>query len=103
MTDYDLRFPDEATARELIGSTLGANRDAEDGSTFLACFTEDYAMDLIGTIYNNAIVDSDGVVITQPKAINGWHVNLRLLNDQELPYELATFVINPKTPYRTWA
>ena len=103
MTDYNLRFPDEATTYELIGSTLSSSREDEDGRIFLACFTEDYVMDLIGIIYNNAIVDSDGVVITQPKAINGWHVNLRLLNDQELPYELATFVINPKTPYRTWA
>jgi hypothetical protein len=102
MTDFDLRFPDEKTARELIGSALNANREAEDGSTVIACFTHDHAIDLIGIIYKPAVLDSNGVEITPAKAVTGWHVNVRLLHDQELPAVLVPFIINPKTPSRVW-
>ena len=63
MTDHALRFPDEATARELLGSALNANREAEDGNTVIACFTAEHAIDLIGTITKPAVVGADGVEI----------------------------------------
>ena len=102
MTDYALRFPDEATARTLIGSALNANREAEDGSTVIACFTTEHAIDLIGTIYKPTALDSNGVEITPAKAVSGWHVNVRLLNDQPLPEALIPYLVTPSTPSRVW-
>jgi hypothetical protein len=87
MTDYALRFPDEATGRALLGSALNANRTTEDGSLALACFTATHALDLIGAI--------DGAI--------GWHANVRLLTDAELPAELTPYLIVPAHPVRVWA
>jgi hypothetical protein len=102
MTDFNLRFPDEATTRELLGEALNANREAEDGSIVIACFTTEHAIDLIGTISNPAVVGADGVEIKPAKAVSGWHVNVRLLNDQELPEALAPYLVTPSTPSRVW-
>ena len=102
MTDYALRFPDEATARTMIGSALNANQEAEDGSTVLACFTAEHAIDLIGTITKPAVVGADGVEIKPAKAVSGWHANVRLLNDQPLPEALAPYLVFPSTPSRVW-
>jgi hypothetical protein len=102
MIDFNLRFPDEKTARELLGEALNANREAEDGSIVIACFTAEHAIDLIGTIYKPSALDSNGVEITPAKAVFGWHANVRLLNDQELPAVLIPFIIKPKTPSQVW-
>jgi hypothetical protein len=102
MTDYAFRFPDEATARELLGEALNANRTDEDGSTVIACFTAEHALDLIGTIYKPSALDSNGVEITPAKAVFGWHANVRLLNDQPLPEALAPYLVTPSTPSRVW-
>lgn len=103
MTDHALRFPDEATARELLGSALNANREAEDGSTVLACFTLEHAIDLLGVITKPAQVDLDGVEIKPGKVVPGWHANVRLLNDQPLPEALAPYLVFPSTPSQVWA
>jgi hypothetical protein len=102
MTDYALRFPDEKTARELIGEALNAKREAENGSIVIACFTAEHAIDLIGIITNPAVVGADGVEIKPAKAVSGWHVNVRLLNDQPLPEALAPYLVTPSTPSRVW-
>jgi hypothetical protein len=102
MTDYALRFSDEATARTLIGSALNANREAEDGSTVIACFTAEHAIDLVGIITKPAVAGADGMEIKPAKVVPGWHVNVRLLNDPPLPEALAPYLVTPSTPSRVW-
>jgi hypothetical protein len=88
MIDLALRFPDESTARQLLGDALNASRLTEDGGVALACFTATHALDIIGEI----------------EGASGWHANLRLLADgAEAPAALAPYVVTPATPDRIWA
>jgi len=98
MTDYYLRFPDEATARDLLGEALDSNREAEDGSMVLACFTAIYALSLVGEIVLPPETE-DG----EPTIIKGFHANLRFIQDDAtLPDALAPFVVHPSQPARVW-
>jgi len=99
MIDFYLRFPDEATARELLGEALDANREAEDGSMVLACFTATYALSLIGEIVLPPETEGG-----EPIALAGFHANLRFIQDDAtLPEALAPFVVHPSQPARVWA
>ena len=85
MTDYCLRFPDEATSFA-AAQELGAVVETEDGPRLLR-FNDRWAIDVIGEIPNQT----------------GWHVNLRIVDGSPLPEELAPFVVTPTNPYRVWA
>jgi hypothetical protein len=99
MIDFYLRFPDEATARELLGEALDANREAEDGSMVLACFTATHALSLIGEIVLPPETEGG-----EPIALEGFHANLRFIQDDAtLPEALASFVVYPSQPARVWA
>ena len=96
MTDYCLRFPDEATSFA-AAQELGAVVETEDGPR-LARFTHRYAIDVIGEIVLPPETED-----SEPIVLPGWHVNLRIIDGSELPAELAPFVVTPATPYRVWA
>ena len=85
MTDFCLKFPDEATSFA-AAQELDAVVETEDGPR-LARFTHRYAIDVIGEIPGET----------------GWHVNLRIVDGSPLPDELAPFVVTPTNPYRVWA
>ena len=85
MTDYCLRFPDEATSFS-AAQELGAVIETEDGPR-LARFTHRYAIDVIGEIPDQT----------------GWHVNFRIVDGSPLPAELEPFVVTPESPYRVFA
>lgn len=76
MTDYTLKFPDEATAAEVLEP-----------------FIQTHAIDTIGVIYKPTGEESE------PVAIKGWHVNVR---GPDAP-ELEPWVVEVKTPARVWA
>jgi hypothetical protein len=96
MTDYCLRFPDEATSFA-AAQELGAVIETEDGPR-LARFTERYAIDVIGEIALPPETEGG-----EPTPLTGWHVNLRIIDGSPLPEELAPFVVTPTNPYRVWA
>lgn len=53
---------------------------------------------IIGTIYNDdAVLDTDGNIVTPATAIPGYHVNTTAL-----PESLAQYEINPATPMRVF-
>ena len=84
MTDYTLKFPDEATA-----------------TTVLEPFSETHAIDVIGVIYKptgEMLLGEDGEYPSMAP-IDGWHVNVR--GPEAL--ELNPYVIKVKTPARAWA
>jgi len=76
MTDFFLKFKDEAEANDVLNpevTTITTSYD-EDGNPVETINTErqlleGYAIDVIGVIYD--IVDEEAV------ALDGWHVNLR--------------------------
>ena len=83
MIDYTLKFPDEATAINLLEQ-----------------FTQTHSIDVIGTIYKptgEISTNEDGEFpITAP--IEGWHVNVR----GPEATELEMFSVEAKTPVRVW-
>jgi len=63
-------------------------------------YTHEWAVDNIGTIYNNDGVYSDeGEVVTPPTPMDGWHVNFK----GTLPDGWDAYVVTPNTPYRIFA
>lgn len=81
MSDYSLKFTDEAQALEVLF----------DGET------QRYQnIDLIGTIYRNTGTPEEPIM----EATNDFHVNVR--TDAEAP-ELDAYAVFPQTPVRVWA
>ena len=101
MTDYCLKFPDEATSFA-AAQELGAVVETEDGPRLVA-FNERWAIGVIGEIVLPPETDSAGNIIADGQKLPGWHVNLRIVDGSPLPEELAPFVVTPETPYRVWA
>lgn len=94
MTHY-LRFPDEQTFRS---ATFIAGLCNEEG-TYVQ-YTHDHAMDIVGVLMNNdAVIDSDGAVVTPATPMAGWHVNYI----GELPLGWDGFLVNPAAPRRVFA
>lgn len=77
--DYYFRFPNEATAEQALVTLSAAVAGAN--------------VDRVGTVY-----EANG------SAATGWHVNVRLQDDDALPAELVQFQIDaPLYPKRVWA
>ena len=102
------RFADEAawiTAARAAGfmSTVPVYDDegVETGTEEkLAAYTANYAIDVIGTLYNDdAVVDEEGEVTTPPTAMAGYHVNYQ----GALPEGWETFEVTPDRPQRVFA
>ena len=92
-------FPDEATA-SMVAHQAGLTAPDETGEYRLVRFTEQYAIDVIGTVYvpvdPAAPPDEDGAIETV--ALPGWHVNARILTGDPLPETFAAFEVFPKSP-----
>lgn len=84
MTDYTLKFPDEATAAEVLEP-----------------FLTTHAIDTIGVIYKptgEMLLGEDGEYPAMAPQ-DGWHVNVR----GPEAAELDAYVVEVKTPVRVWA
>ena len=67
---YCFKFPDKATFRTLAAAE---GLITEDDQLITASHT--FAIDEIGTITEGGTYDAEGVVITPPVVLTGWHVN----------------------------
>jgi hypothetical protein len=108
MNTYYLRFPTEEVwkqAAEAIGLlnliNVGTEEEPEIQEQWSAFYTNDYACDVVGVIYNDDGVynQETGEVITPPTPVDGWHVNYKSVE----PIDWSGFTINPNTPYRVFA
>jgi len=86
MIDYFLKFPDEATANQVL-------------EPFLAT----HSIDVIGIIYKPTgdVIDTPEGPSPVMAALPGWHVNVRG-GDEEVE-ALAEYQIFPTNPVRGWA
>jgi hypothetical protein len=58
-------------------------------------------IDTIGTIYEGGEWDAEGKTIVEPAALQGWHVNVRLVeNEDSTPLE--PYAVTPTLPRRVW-
>lgn len=95
MIDCKLKFPNEAIGRKLLGEVLHANSLDEDGNTVLDCFTHKHAIAIRGVLFEET---EDG-----PRAIAGWHADLRLLVAAAIPQPLTEYIVTPAKPFFEWA
>ena len=78
------------------------------GDPVLVQYTSDYAMDVVGVIQKPTgviLTDADGNEYPEMAPIPGWHLNIRLLNDNmrtEIEALDVAHGVNPATPERVW-
>ena len=79
------------------------------GDPYLVLNTHDYAIDVVGVIYEPTgvmLTDAEGNEYPETAPVPGWHVNLRLLNDtmRDAAEALdAAYGVTPSSPSRVWA
>lgn len=94
MKDLYLRFADADEMRAKL-IEAGFVADEEQGGLY----HPDISLDVVGVI-TNSIFDAESVeYVTEP----GYHVNLRVINDDLDLSKFDGFVVSPKTPARVWA
>ena len=84
--DFYLTFEDEAAAQAVLYT-------AAEGEEPQANYRN---IDVIGLIYKHSD-DPEA----EPVSIPGWHVNVRVMDD-EAAEPLAQYAVNPRTPIRIW-
>jgi hypothetical protein len=99
--DYHLKLTDSASMATVLSDFYN-----EEGELVLD--TADYAIDIVGIIHEPTgviLTDAEGIDYPEMQAITGWHVNIRLPNDNmstivDSIYE--TYGVTPETPSRVW-
>jgi len=101
--DLYLKFDSEAQATEYLYTQVPVKWDEEDGMVNPIEFESrpNFAnIDSIGTIFEGGEWDAKGDIITEPVALEGWHVNVRVIDEDPTPLE--PFAVIPTTPRRVW-
>lgn len=112
MQDFYLKFSDEAEAKSVLyraGIGLDASQELQRRGEepplpaptpeFVARYQN---IDVLGVIYNNdAVLDADGNVLTPATPLDGWHVNVRLVDGEDAAV-LEPFAVVPTQPRRVW-
>ena len=99
--DLYLKFTDEPQAQSVLYTEVPTAWD-DEGEPTEWYEQPNYAnIDVIGTIYEGGEWDAEGNVITEPVALFGWHVNVRLVNGENIE-ALEPFAVQPKTLLRVW-
>jgi len=86
MIDIYLKFPDHSTAIEAL-SANGMTYTDDDGVEHPSQGGHDYALWEVGTI----------------EGVDGWHVNVRLVNVDFDVSSLEQYVVHPNQPRCVWA
>lgn len=98
--DFYLTFEDEAAAQAVLYTTTPAVLDEEGNVTQEAYTTPNYInIDVLGVLYEQPPVDAPEDYT--PVALPGWHVNVRVMSDED-GEPLVQYAVNPRTPIRIW-
>lgn len=100
MRDLYLRFNDADEMRtQLIAA--GFVDDEEQGGLY----HQDISLDVIGAITVTTEIQNPGEEneIIKYAYLPGYHVNIRVMNDELDLSALDEFTVTPKTPARVWA
>jgi len=80
-----------------------------EGEPYLVATTHDYAIDIVGVIYEPTgvtLTDDEGNEYPATAPLDGYHVNIRLLNDTmrgAVEAIDAAYGVAPNSPSRVWA
>ena len=99
MIDFYLKFPDEATARSVLYTSIDEVTD-KDGVVIQEASTKpNFAnIDIIGTMYEIPPVDATEDYV--PVALDGYHVNVRSVGEDTSAF--TQYSVEPKLPRRVW-
>ena len=92
----------------VVDEETGESSQVEQGDAYLVTHTHDYAIDLVGTIYEptgNTLTDDEGNEYPETAPIDGWHVNVRLVGDgrrEDVEAIDATYGVTPNSPSRVF-
>ena len=103
-TDFYLKLASEADMETVLHDFYKQG----EGDTYFVPNTPDYAVDVVGTLYDQTaepVTTEDGLTDVEMTALDGWHVNIRLLGDamRETVEALDTLHgVEPEVPRRIW-
>ena len=92
----------------VVDEETGESSQVEDGESYLVTHSHAYAIDVVGIIHEPTgvtLTDSEGMDYPEVAAVDGWHVNIRLVGDamRETVEALdATHGVTPNSPSRVW-
>lgn len=119
-TDFYIKLPSEAdlpTAFSafykqdyvtVVDEETGESSQVADSDPYLVMHTHDYAIDLVGIIYEptgNMLTDDEGNEYPETAPVDGWHVNFRLVGDArraDIEAIDAVYGLIPNSPSRVW-
>ena len=93
----------------IVDPETGEESTQVEGSPYLVQTTADYAIDVVGVIHKPTgvtLTDADGNEYPEMAALDGWHINLRLVGEvKRVEAEaLVAYTVDPTpvTPSRVW-
>lgn len=93
----------------VVDEETGESTQTPDGDPYLVTHTHDYAIDVVGVIYEptgNTLTDSEGNEYPEMAPMDGWHVNVRLSGDarrEDVEAIDAVYGVVPNSPSRVFA
>jgi hypothetical protein len=92
----------------IVDPETGVESTQIEGEPYFVSSTSDYAIDVVGVLHEptgNTLTDDDGMEYPEMQALDGWHVNIRLVGDEvrEAVEALDTsHGVTPSAPQRIW-
>jgi hypothetical protein len=100
MSDLYLRFSDESEAKSVLYTEVPTAWDEEGEPTEWEPRANFANIDVIGVITEGGEWDAEGKAIVEPVALEGFHVNVRLVGEDGSALE--PFMVEPEHPRRVW-
>lgn len=119
-TDFYLKLASEADMETVlhdfykqdystvVDEETGEESTQVEGDPYFVPNTADYAVDVVGTIQEptgNTLTGDEGMEYPEMQAMDGWHVNIRLVGDamRDVVEALDTLHgVTPEVPRRIW-
>ena len=99
--DLYLKFTDEAQANSVLYTEVPTAWDDEGEPTEWYDKPNYANIDTIGIIYEGGEWDAEGNVVTEPVALDGWHVNVRVVAGEDAE-ALEAYAVTVASPMRVW-
>jgi hypothetical protein len=104
-TDLFLSFPDEATAKSILYRIEGAQEATDEAPAVEGYEVPNFQnIDTIGVIYKptGEMLQGEDGEYPAMAPIEGWHVNVRLVNATEDSAPLLPYAVTPNSPQRVF-
>ena len=92
----------------VVDEETGESTQTPSGEPYLVKTSHDYAIDLVGTIYEPTgvtLTDDEGNEYPETAPVDGWHVNVRLVGDarrEDVEAIDVTYGVTPNSPSRVF-